>query len=277
VTSDFEIAAPDGIHRYGGYMGERTLRLHRPAGERAVAAIVLVHGGGFVAGGPDAVERAAQRLADRLACVVVAPAYTLAGDAPFPAAVEDVYAVLKWTEDHAAAGGWNAARLVVAGFEAGGNLAAAAAMMARDRGGPLLVAQVLILPMLDPSQSCRSMREGTAADANRCRVAYRAYLASGSDQLHPYAAPLTSVRLAGLPPALIVSAADDPLRDEAEAYAVHLIRAGVTAEVARLPRIPEQEPAERDPAVIDAIAAFLGPRLAAPRHARTTHSQERTP
>jgi len=272
VASDAASSSNDGIQCYGGYLGERTLRVHRPAAERPVGAIVLVHGGGFVAGAPAAIERAAERLAERLGCVVLTPAYTLAKDAPFPAAVEDVYAALQWAADRAAACNWSASRVVVAGFEAGGNLAAAAAMMARDRGGPPLVAQVLIRPMLDPSQTCRSMREGTAADAQRCRVAYRAYLASGSDQLHPYAAPLTSVRLAGLPPALIVSAADDPLRDEAEAYATNLIRAGVTTEVARLPRTLEQEPAERDPAVIDAIASFLGPRLAAPRHARNPHS-----
>ena len=277
MIPDAEPAARGDICRYGGYRGERTLHLHRPAGERPAGAIVLVHGGGFAAGGPAEVAWAAERLAARLTCVVVVPAYTLACDAPFPAAVEDVYAALQWAVDHAAAGGWSAARLVIAGFEAGGNLAAAAAMMARDRGGPAVAAQVLVRPMLDPSQSCRSMREGAPADAQRCRSAYRAYLASSADPLHPYAAPLTSVRLAGLPPALVVTAQDDPLRDEAETYAAHLIRAGVAVEAARLPRTPEQEPAERDPAVIDAIVSFLGARLAAHKHARTTHSSERTP
>jgi acetyl esterase len=263
---------PDGPAHYGGYQGERTLQVHRGAGGRPVATILLIHGGGFVSGSPDAIELVATRLADRLSAVVLTPAYTLACDAPFPAAVEDVYAALQWTVDHASAGGWNASRLVIAGIEAGGNLAAAAAMMARDRGGPPLAAQILIRPMLDPSQSCRSMREGTADDAQRCRSAYRAYLSSSADQLHPYAAPLASVRLAGLPPALIVTADDDPLRDEAEAYAANLIRAGVTTEVARLPRTPEQVPAERDPAALDAIAAFLGPRIAASKHTRTTNT-----
>lgn len=263
-------ASPD-YQRYPGYRGERTLRIYRSGGERPVAVLVLLHGGRFVSGGPDAVATLAQRLAERLASAVVTPAYTLAPDAPFPAAAEDAYAALQWAERHAAQSGWGAPRLVLAGVEAGGNLAAGASMMARDRGGPAVAAQILIRPMLDPSQSTRSMRGCDREEAQRCRAAYRAYLPSGADQLHPYAAPLASVRLAGLPPALVVTADADPLRDEAETYAANLIRAGVTTQVTRLAH--PDDTATWDAATLDAVAHFLGPRIAA---ASRTQQDRRT-
>jgi acetyl esterase/lipase len=225
--------------------------------------IVLLHGGGFVGGSPEAVATLAERLAERLASAVVTPGYTLAEDAPFPAAAEDAYAAMLWAQAYAREAGWGAARLVVCGVEAGGNLAAAVAMMARDRGGPPVAAQILVRPMLDPSQSSRSMRGSAGDDARRCRAAYRAYLPSGADHLHPYAAPLASLRLAGLPPALVLTAAADPLRDEAETYAANLIRAGVTTQVSRLASTADEAVCEAP--TLDAIAAFLGPRLAAPR------------
>jgi acetyl esterase/lipase len=229
-----------------------------------MAAVVLLHGGGFVDCRLDALAPAAQRLADRLASVVLAPAYSLAREAPFPAAAEDAYAALQWAAVHAREGGWPARRLVLLGIEAGGNLAAAAAMMARDRGEPALAAQILIRPMLDPSQSSRSMRASAEHEAERCRAGYRAYLPSGADQVHPYAAPLASLRLAGLAPALILTAAGDPLRDEAETYAANLIRAGVTTQVTRLAHAADD--VLTDAAALEAIAAFVGPRIAAAPH-----------
>ncbi len=112
---------------------------------------------------------------------------------------------------------------MVAGVEAGGNLAAVAAMMARDRGGPALAAQILVAPMLDPTLTSHSMQyEYVTANAPRsqgaCNACYRAYLPNAADRLHPYAAPSSCPRVAGLAPALILTAEDDPLRDEAEAY-----------------------------------------------------------
>jgi acetyl esterase/lipase len=249
--------------RYPGHLCEHPLRLHRAGAERPVCIAVLLHGGGFVSGSPDGVGAAAQRLAARLAGAVVVPAYTLAGEAPFPAAAEDAYAALQWAVRHAADSGWGAPALVVVGYEAGGNLAAAAAMMARDRGGPAIAAQVLVRPMLDPSQSSRSMRATCSADALRCRAAYRAYLPGGADAMHPYAAPLASVRLAGLAPALVLTAEGDPLCDEAEAYAANLSRAGVASQVVRMREALDA--ACWDAQTLDAIAAFVGPRVARPR------------
>lgn len=255
--------APPSGERYPGHLCEQPLLLRRAGTERPACVAVLLHGGGFASGSPRSLEDVAERLAARLAGAVIVPAYTLAGEAPFPAAAEDAYAALQWTARHAADSGWGSLALVIVGHEAGGNLAAAASMMARDRGGPAIAAQVLVRPMLDPSQSSRSMRASCSADALRLRAAYRAYLPGGADPMHPYAAPLASVRLAGLPPALVLTAEGDPLRDEAEAYAANLARAGVPSQVVRMR--DASDAACWDAAALDAIAAFVGPRIARAR------------
>jgi acetyl esterase/lipase len=261
--NELNLAHPADPQRYPAFQGERLLRVVR-CDSSPLATVVLLHGGAFLDCRLDTIAPAAKTLADRLASVVLAPAYSLAGDAPFPAAAEDAYAALAWAAAHAREGDWPARPLVVIGIEAGGNLAAAAAMMARDRGEPNLAAQVLVRPMLDPSQSSRSMRECPQHEAERCRAAWRAYLPSGADQVHPYAAPLASLRVAGLAPALILTAAGDPLRDEAEAYAANLIRAGVTTQVTRLAQPSDHALADAD--TLEAIAAFVGPRIACASH-----------
>jgi len=241
---------------YIGYLGTRAAGSFPPLTAASDAVVVLLHGGGFVAGTIGDVSTAASALAERLALTVVTPEYTLATEAPFPAAAEDAYAALRW-----AAG--RSRGVVVAGIEAGGNLAAAAAMMARDRGAPHVLAQILVSPMLDPSLTSTSMRclpEAVRHGARACGAWYRAYLPAAADRLHPYAAPASSARLAGLAPALILTAADDPLRDEAESYAAKLIAAGVSTQVSRLARVESAANAWA-PEVFDAIAAFLAPRV----------------
>jgi len=241
---------------YPGYVGERELRVYRPTAN-GTGVIVLFHGGGFLAGGLDAAAPVAAEMADRLRLAVVTPAYTLASEHPFPAAAEDAYAALTWVSTHSRHERWDSRQMVVAGYEAGGNLAAVAAMMVRDRGGPALLAQVLMAPMLDPSLSARSMHCTSGIERG---AAYRAYLPNAADRMHPYAAPAASSRLVGLPPTLILSAVDDPLRDEAEIYGAKLIAAGVTTHVSRLPRIAADAQHLTDVA-LDAIDAFLAPRL----------------
>jgi acetyl esterase/lipase len=123
--------------------------------------------------------------------------------------------------------------------------------MARDRGGPALAGQILIMPMLDPGLSTCSMRElpncpDQMKVANNCAAAYRGYLPNAADRAHPYASPLQSSRLKNLPPALILSAEDDPLRDEAEQYGAKLIACGVKTTVRRMPPAPLQEPGARN-------------------------------
>jgi acetyl esterase/lipase len=235
------------------------VRVYRPDA-RKVAPPVLVyfHPGRFISGGLDEAEEIGRALAGRFGVAVVTPAYTLAAQQPFPAAAEDAYAALKWTHDNAAPALWSGRRIAVIGEEAGGNLAAVAAMMARDRGGPCLAAQVLLSPMLDPTLSSSSMR--VAADASKsCGEAYDSYLPHTADRMHPYAAPMLCSRLQGLPPALILTVENDALRDEAQQYAAKLIGAGVRTQVTRLAQAGWSAQAWRE------IGDFLGPLLSPPR------------
>lgn len=213
------------------------------AGERETRAdrlLVFFHGGGFFEGGLEESDAFLRALAlAHPSLVVLAASYTLAGAAPFPAAIDDAHAVLSWAGRQRAALGWSGRQLVVAGIEAGAHLAAVASLMARDRGGPALAGQILIMPMLDPSLSSASMRAAPAAAAQQqaalsCARAYRAYLPHAADRCHPYAAPLQASRLKNLAPALILPGDNDPLRDEAELYATRLIAQGVRTSVMRL-------------------------------------------
>lgn len=243
-------------HQYPGYLRARAIQFFRPRSPVSDVVLVVLHGGGFVGGSVADVAAVARVLTERLALAIAVPEYTLATEAPFPSAAEDVHAALRWA-------GARSRGVVVAGIEAGGNLAAAAAMMARDRGTPALLAQILVAPMLDPSLSSASMGRGSEAmqhGAQSCGACYRAYLPAAADRLHPYAAPAASTRLAGLAPALVLTATADPLRDEAESYAAKLIAAGVSTQVARLARV-ETAPNAWAPEVLDAIAAFLAPRV----------------
>ena len=254
-------------HGFHGQDRDLRLRLYTPGGTRCSGALVLLfHGGGFVGGGLDAIAATAESLAARLGVFVATPEYTLATERPFPAAAEDAYAALGWANAEARRRGWDSRRIVVAGEEAGGNLAAATAMMARDRGAPALAAQMLVGPMLDPSLSSPSMQRfvaGTTHTPGVCGACYRTYLPNAADRVHPYAAPVSSTRLAGLAPALIVTCDGDPLRDEAEHYGAKLIAAGVTTQVSRMPNFETVSHCWTDETwtVID---GFLRPRLASP-------------
>jgi acetyl esterase/lipase len=224
-----------------GAEGPLAARLYKAEadGKRDIL-IVFFHGGGFVDGNLDESDSFLRHLAAASGYpVVLSSSYTLAPVKPFPAAVEDAHAVLNWARKNKAKLGWTGKRLIVAGIEAGANLAAVSALMARDRAGPQLAGQILVMPMLDPGLSTCSMREmPTCTDqaklVNECAAAYRGYLPHAADRSHPYASPLQSSRLKNLPPALILSTEDDPLRDEAEAYGAKLINAGVRTTVRRL-------------------------------------------
>jgi acetyl esterase len=238
------------------------------AGAKKDNLVVFFHSGGFVGGDLDDADVFLRRLC---ACasdnLVLASSYTLANVRPFPAAAEDAHAVLAWAKKNKTKLGWSGKHLVVAGIEAGANLAAVAALMARDRGGPALAGQILIMPMLDPGLSTCSMRElpadaGTAGLAETCAASYRGYLPNAADRTHPYASPLQSSRLKSLPPALILSAEDDPLRDEAEQYAEKLAACGVVTTVRRLAAVPQQDPGARNEcacegACLSQMSAFL--------------------
>ncbi|WBS04894.1 alpha/beta hydrolase [Pseudoduganella sp. SL102] len=256
-----------------GATGPLPARLHMagPVAGKRDTLVVFFHGGGFVGGSIDEADEFLRQLvmADPRQ-VALAAGYTLACASPFPAAVEDAHAVLLWAKKNKAKLAWNGKRLIVAGIEAGANLAAVVSLVARDRGGPALAGQVLIMPMLDPGLSTCSMRtmpacldKATVVDdvARTCAEGYRAYLPNAADRTHPYASPLQSSRLKNLPPALILSADDDPLRDEAEQYGARLIGAGIPTAVKRLPPPPLEEPGGRSDCVctfaLAEIAAFI--------------------
>jgi acetyl esterase len=167
--------------------------------------------------------------------VVLSVDYRLAPEHRFPAAAEDAYAATAWAFAHAAELGAVPSRLAVAGDSAGGNLAAVVPLMARDRGGPPLRSQVLVYPAVDCAQntpSCRDNGEGYFLTAAHMRWYWEQYLGA-ADGAHPYASPLRATDLRGLPPAYVVTAEFDPLRDEGEAYAQRLRDAGVPVIVRR--------------------------------------------
>jgi acetyl esterase len=228
--------------------------------------VVFFPGGGFVVDDLDDSDGFLRHLAGvSHTPVVLASNYTLATVRPFPAAVEDAHAVLLWAKKNKSKLGWNGKHLLVAGIEAGANLAAVCALMSRDRAAPKLAGQILIMPMLDPGLSTCSMREMPNCPdqeklADGCAAAYRGYLPNAADRTHPYASPLQSSRLKNLPPALILSAEDDPLRDEAEAYGAKLASFGVQATVRRLlptPQADERNECACERPALAEIASFI--------------------
>ncbi|HWT72195.1 MAG TPA: alpha/beta hydrolase [Oxalicibacterium sp.] len=201
--------------------------------------LLYFHGGAFDTGrAEDAFDFAAALAAHAVVMVID---YPLAPASVFPQTAELAFEALQWAHARATEFGADQRDIIVAGDEAGGNLAAAVAMMARDglaSGSRFsLGGQILISPMLDPDQTSASMHAG---DGCSCRRGWAAYLTSAGDALHPYAAPLQSRRLAGLAPALIITAEKDALRDEAEQYAAALIAAGVPVQVRRFPGVGGQ-------------------------------------
>lgn len=202
-------------------------------------ALCWIHGGGFVLGDVDGDMIALTHIADSLGAVVVSVEYRLAPEHPFPAPVEDCYAGLIWMAAHAAELRIDLSRLAVGGVSAGGGLAAAVALMARDRGGPRLCFQVLDIPEVDDRLSTPSMKSYTDTplwNHSNAVLSWKAYLGPehGGDT-SPYAAPARAADLSGLPPAYVVTCEFDPLRDEGIDYAQRLIQAGVPTELHHYP------------------------------------------
>ncbi|WP_440108176.1 alpha/beta hydrolase fold domain-containing protein [Acidovorax sp. BL-A-41-H1] len=186
--------------------------------------VVHFHGGAFTSGGLDNGCTVAALL-EGAGALVVSVAYPLT---PFPQPVDTGYGVLKWAYRNRARLAGQGALLYLAGEEAGGNLAAAVSLMARDQLHPPLAGQILLSPMLDPCAGTASLREATG-DATGCKWAegWRKFLRSPRDAEHPYAVPAAAQRLAGLPPTLILVGDTDPMHDEALAYAARLRAAGL--------------------------------------------------
>jgi len=210
--------------------GDLPVRIYRPdAGDPAT--LLFYHGGGWVLGTLDSIDPVCRRLARRAGCLVVSVDYRLAPEHPFPAAVDDAWAALRWAADHAGSLGGDPDRLGVAGTSAGGNLAAATALRARGAGGPDLAQQALLYPITDRAFDTDSYAENadgpllTRADMEWF---WERYLRSPVDGHNPFASPLRARELSGVAPATVVTAGADPLRDEGRAYADRLDGAGVS-------------------------------------------------
>ncbi|MGH3969162.1 MAG: alpha/beta hydrolase [Mycobacterium sp.] len=221
AVSDQTIAGPGGAIQ---------VRIYRPASTAGVPPIlVYAHGGGFVFCDLDSHDGLCRTLTNLIPAVVVSAAYRLAPEHRWPAAAEDVYAAAQWAARNTDALGGDASRIVVGGDSAGGNLAAVMALMARDRGGPSLAGQLLIYPMINAdfdTESYRLFGEGFYNPRTALQWYWDQYLPSPADRKHPYASPLQA-DLRGLPPAVVVTAGHDPLRDEGMAFAEALKTAGV--------------------------------------------------
>jgi acetyl esterase/lipase len=230
------------------------IRIYRPIARAGAPrpGILEIHGGGFLLGSIAMMDPWCQRIAAEVDAVVVSVEYRLAPENPFPAGLEDCYAALRFTSAESAALGVDPARIAVAGQSAGGGLAAATALLARDRGGPPICFQLLEIPELDDRLETPSMRAFTDTPLwNRPNAvwSWRHYLgrelgrdlgrdvgrgpgrADDAGEVSPYAAPARAKDLSGLPPAYVSTMEYDPLRDEGILYALRLLQAGVPVEL----------------------------------------------
>jgi len=221
-----------------GPAGEIPLRFYTPDGRGPFPVLVFFHGGGWVIGNLDTHDGVCRLLTNGAGCMVASVDYRLAPEHPFPAAAEDSYAATKWIAGKAATIGADPKRVAVGGDSAGGNLAAVVALMARDRGGPALVHQLLVYPVTDApgdTASYRDNAEGYFLTAASMHWFWKHYTGTVKNPLDPYACPLRATNHRGLPPALVITAEFDPLRDEGEAYAARLRDAGVPVKMTRYP------------------------------------------
>ena len=219
-----------------GPAGEIPVRVYRPSAATGLPVLVYLHGGGWVICDLETHDPTCRAISNGADCVVVSVDYRLAPEHKFPAAADDAYAATAWVAQHAQELGADASRVAIGGDSAGGNLTAAVALMARERAGPPLAFQVLIYPVLDLASESASRKEngeGYFLTAAGMTWYEEQYLRDDADRKNVLASPLLAGDLAGLPPALVVTAEYDPLRDEGEAYGRRLTEAGVPATVSR--------------------------------------------
>jgi acetyl esterase len=222
---------------FDGPDGRLRLRVYRPYGNGPFPLLVFFHGSGFVLCSLDTHDGMCRNLCAGAGCVVVSVDYRLAPEHKFPDPLDDCVAATRWAVDHVAELWADGRRVALAGDSAGGNLAAATALRLRDEGGPALRGQVLIYPVTDyyepGTRSYHENAEGYGLTRDTMIWFWNHYLADPADAANPYASPLRADTVAGLPPALVVTAEFDPLRDEGEDYATRLRAAGVPAQTSR--------------------------------------------
>ena len=220
-----------------GPAGDIPVRLYSPDPDTQLPAVVYYHGGGWVIGDLDSHDPLCRTLANRANVVVLSVHYRLAPEHKYPAAADDSYAAAQWVSEHGAEIGADGSRIVVCGDSAGGNLSAVVSLMARDRGGPELRGQVLIYPVTNLDFGTDSYRDngdgskGLSEDG--MRWFWQHYVRTQSEGFEPYASPLRADTIADLPPALVITAEYDALRDEGELYADRLERGGIPTQLTR--------------------------------------------
>ena len=221
-TENQIVIRPDGT--------EMPVRIHVPNGAGPFGVCLYFHGGGWALNSIETHDALVKRLAAESGCVFVNVEYRLAPEHKYPAAIEDAYTAVKWVHDRASELGCDPNRIAVSGDSAGGNLAAVVCLMSRDRGGPKIAYQALIYPITDcdfQRASYLENGEGYFLTRQEMKWFWDLYVSSPEQMREPYASPLLSPSLRDLPPALILTAEYDPLRDEGEAYAQALQAAGV--------------------------------------------------
>jgi acetyl esterase len=242
---------------------EIPIRIYTPGGNGPFPVLVFFHTGGWQVGNLDTQDPLCRRITNRAECIVVSVDYRLAPENPFPAAPEDCYAATQWIATHVAEFQGDPSRIAVGGDSSGANLATVVALMARDRGGPKPVFQLMMFPATDFRLNTSSMEElGEGYNVTKpMMIGIRNnYLPNPADWTHPLASPMLAPDLSSLPPALIIYAEYDPLRDEAETYAARLKEAGVPVRASRydgmIHDFPDmlEEPGNR---ALDEIASTL--------------------
>ncbi len=227
-VEDREIPGPNGII---------PLRIYTPAGNGPFPVLVFYHGGGWVICSLETHDPVCRSLANAARCVVVSVDYRLAPEHKFPAAADDCYAATQWALSNATLINGDPARVAVGGDSAGGNLAAVVTLMARDRNAAAPIFQLLVYPVTDyfvpGTPSYLQNAEGYFLTRDDMVWFWNHYLNDEADTANPYACPLRATSQAGLPPALVITAEFDPLRDEGEMYAARLRESGVTAQLVR--------------------------------------------
>ena len=209
------------------------VRIYRPSPDADLPIVVYLHGGGWTIGSVEQYDPVMRQVANAANAIVVAPEYRLAPEHPFPAPLDDCWRALCWTAKNASTFGGDGSRLAVMGDSAGGNLSAVCALQARDAGGPELAIQVLVYPVTDcdlSTASYRANRDGYLLTEDEMRWFFHCYTRGDIDPTDWRISPLRARDVAGVAPALVLTAEYDPLRDEGEAYARRLAEAGVTVQ-----------------------------------------------
>jgi len=216
--------------------GEVLARVYYPNTNENLPVIVYFHGGGWVIANLDVYEPSCRALCNAAEAIIVSVAYRQAPENKFPAAVEDSYAAAQWVLQNAAKLGGDASRVAVAGESAGGNLATVVCQIAKENGGLMPIAQLLVYPVTDARGGYLSYDENENSAPLKTAMMpwfFGHYLENEADKTNTMVSPILSKNLSGLPPAIVITAEFDPLRDEGEAYAQNLADAGVSVSFKR--------------------------------------------